>query len=162
MNFSTKTRTTTALQTPIALRYSTKRRRHSGRRTFTPSAAHSQAADKLTKEIAFGYGVTPFGHDEIATLAYELWQARGCPYGSPEEDWSRAESEIRARVSKHCGMTPCIETVPVGTLCREKELQSEAGIYVFACCLLSCRRIDFCVAQNNSRNRYLLRPRVFH
>jgi hypothetical protein len=61
---------------------------------------HSQAANKLTKAIAFGYGVMTFGHDEIATLAYELWQVRGCPYGSPEEDWLRAESELRARVSK--------------------------------------------------------------
>jgi Protein of unknown function (DUF2934) len=64
---------------------------------------HSQAADKLTKALAFGYGVMTFGHDEIATLAYELWRARGCPYGSPEEDWSRAESEIRARVSQRLG-----------------------------------------------------------
>jgi Protein of unknown function (DUF2934) len=61
---------------------------------------HSQAADKLTTAMAFGYGVVTFGHDEIATLAYELWQARGCPYGSPEEDWLRAESELRSRASK--------------------------------------------------------------
>jgi hypothetical protein len=61
---------------------------------------HSQAADKLTKAVAFGYGVTTCGHDEIAALAHELWQARGCPYGSPEEDWLRAETELRARVSK--------------------------------------------------------------
>jgi hypothetical protein len=61
---------------------------------------HSQAAYKLTKSVAFGYGVTTFGHDEIATLAYELWQARGCPHGSPEEDWLRAETELRSRVSK--------------------------------------------------------------
>ena len=33
----------------------------------------------------------------IAALAYELWQARGCPEGSPEEDWSRAEQELHAR-----------------------------------------------------------------
>ncbi len=58
---------------------------------------HSQAANELTKAMAFGYGVTTIAHDEIATLAYELWQARGCPFGSPEEDWSRAESELRAR-----------------------------------------------------------------
>jgi len=58
---------------------------------------HSQAADKLTKAMAFGYGVMTFGHDEIAALAYALWQARGCPYGSPEEDWLRAERELRAR-----------------------------------------------------------------
>jgi hypothetical protein len=61
---------------------------------------YSQAADKLTKAIAFGSGVVTFAHDEIASLAYELWQARGCPYGSSEEDWLRAESELRARVSR--------------------------------------------------------------
>ncbi len=33
----------------------------------------------------------------IAALAYELWQDRGCPEGSPEEDWSRAEQELHAR-----------------------------------------------------------------
>jgi hypothetical protein len=60
----------------------------------------SQAAGNLTKAVAFGYGVMTFGHDEIATLAHELWQARGCPYGSPEEDWLRAERELRASVSK--------------------------------------------------------------
>jgi hypothetical protein len=60
---------------------------------------HSQAADKLTKAIAFGY-VMVVGRDEIAALAYQLWQARGCPYGSPEEDWLRAESELRARAPK--------------------------------------------------------------
>ena len=27
----------------------------------------------------------------IASLAYELWQGRGCPEGSPETDWLQAE-----------------------------------------------------------------------
>jgi hypothetical protein len=31
----------------------------------------------------------------IAAHAYELWQARGCPDGSPEEDWFRAERELQ-------------------------------------------------------------------
>jgi Protein of unknown function (DUF2934) len=31
----------------------------------------------------------------VAKRAYELWQARGCPYGSPEVDWFRAERELR-------------------------------------------------------------------
>jgi hypothetical protein len=61
---------------------------------------HSHAANRLTKAIASGYGVAAFARDEIAILAYELWQARGCPYGSPEEDWLRAESELRARAAK--------------------------------------------------------------
>jgi hypothetical protein len=37
---------------------------------------------------------------EIAVLAYEFWQARGCPNGSPEEDWFRAEQELQSRKSK--------------------------------------------------------------
>ncbi len=34
---------------------------------------------------------------EIASVAYALWQSRGCPLGSPEADWFRAEREVRAR-----------------------------------------------------------------
>lgn len=33
---------------------------------------------------------------QIAAAAYELWQARGCPVGSPEDDWFRAERELKA------------------------------------------------------------------
>jgi Protein of unknown function (DUF2934) len=33
---------------------------------------------------------------DIATLAYRLWQERGCPIGSPEEDWYRAEERLTA------------------------------------------------------------------
>ena len=33
--------------------------------------------------------------EQIANLAYQLWQARGCPEGSPEEDWYRAEEQLR-------------------------------------------------------------------
>jgi len=35
--------------------------------------------------------------NEIARLAYFLWEARGGNDGSPEEDWLRAEQEILAR-----------------------------------------------------------------
>ena len=36
-------------------------------------------------------------HDEIAVRAHRLWEERGRPIGSPEEDWSRAENEIRGK-----------------------------------------------------------------
>ena len=36
-------------------------------------------------------------HEQIATLAYALWQERGCPEGSPEVDWFRAEQELKAK-----------------------------------------------------------------
>jgi hypothetical protein len=32
---------------------------------------------------------------DIAVLAYRLWQDRGCPQGSPEADWFRAEELLR-------------------------------------------------------------------
>jgi len=32
---------------------------------------------------------------EIARLAYLYWLDRGCPMGSPEEDWSRAEEKLK-------------------------------------------------------------------
>ena len=38
-----------------------------------------------------------FGHEDIQVLAQELWKARGCPEGSPHEDWFLAVKELRAR-----------------------------------------------------------------
>ena len=35
--------------------------------------------------------------EQIAALAYALWQERGCPAGTAEEDWFRAEQEIQAK-----------------------------------------------------------------
>jgi len=32
--------------------------------------------------------------EEIAALAYSLWEARGRPEGSPEEDWLNAERAL--------------------------------------------------------------------
>ena len=32
----------------------------------------------------------------IEQLAYSLWQRRGCPDGSSDEDWFRAERELQA------------------------------------------------------------------
>lgn len=34
--------------------------------------------------------------NDIAILAYRLWQERGCPVGSPEEDWFKAEELLAA------------------------------------------------------------------
>jgi Protein of unknown function (DUF2934) len=32
--------------------------------------------------------------EEVRNLAYRFWQKRGCPTGSSEEDWFRAEREL--------------------------------------------------------------------
>jgi hypothetical protein len=33
-------------------------------------------------------------YEEVKRLAHEYWHARGCPEGSPEEDWFRAEQAV--------------------------------------------------------------------
>jgi len=38
-------------------------------------------------------------HEEIALLAYAIAEARGFHGGSPEEDWLRAEQELRSRAT---------------------------------------------------------------
>jgi hypothetical protein len=38
---------------------------------------------------------TPVQHQDIETLAYALWQQRGCPVDSPEVDWIEAEQIIK-------------------------------------------------------------------
>ena len=32
--------------------------------------------------------------DMVAKLAYQHWQTRGCPFGSPEVDWFAAEKAL--------------------------------------------------------------------
>ena len=41
--------------------------------------------------------------EEIARLAYFFWEDRGRTGGSPEDDWFRAEQEIRARKAGAAG-----------------------------------------------------------
>jgi Protein of unknown function (DUF2934) len=61
------------------------------------SLEHSQEAHQQGQAATIGHGIAAFGHDDIATLARELWQARGCPDGTPQDDWFRAVEELRSR-----------------------------------------------------------------
>jgi hypothetical protein len=76
-----------------------------GKQDHLTGHEHSRQALEHTLEahqnnLAGGHGIATFGHAEIAALAYKLWQARGCPDGSPEEDWFRAAEELRSAASK--------------------------------------------------------------
>jgi len=42
-------------------------------------------------------GTLSFGDEDVAVHAHELWEARGCPDGSPDEDWFRATQQLQAR-----------------------------------------------------------------
>lgn len=46
-----------------------------------------------------GHGVAAFGHQDIAALAYSLWEKKGRPQGSAEQDWYEAVKELRSQAT---------------------------------------------------------------
>jgi len=62
---------------------------------------HSLGAYRHTQEVhekaTNEHGIALFGHAEIAALAHKLWEARGCPEGSSDEDWFAAAEQLRSR-----------------------------------------------------------------
>lgn len=64
---------------------------------------HSHETGEHLHAGTVGHGISAFGHDDIAALAYRLWQERGSPEGSPEEDWFQATKELRNRNIRKAG-----------------------------------------------------------
>jgi len=62
---------------------------------------HEHGVASAPSGHSVGHGIASFGHHEIAALAHELWQARGCPAGSADEDWFHAVEELRSRALGH-------------------------------------------------------------
>jgi hypothetical protein len=48
-------------------------------------------------------GSSSFTSEEIAAHAYRCWHERGCPEGSSEVDWHRAEEELKRQRSRAAG-----------------------------------------------------------
>ena len=57
-----------------------------------PQTAVSKTPEK--KSTATESVQEPDNNRSVAELAYSYWLARGCPDGSADEDWFRAESEL--------------------------------------------------------------------
>jgi hypothetical protein len=60
---------------------------------------HKPATTKRVKRVSAEAPVTQATpeaplREQIASLAYSYWEARGYRGGSPEEDWLRAEHEL--------------------------------------------------------------------
>jgi len=72
-----------------------------GHESSRQASEHERGPHEEEHGQTVGHGIPAFGHAEIQALAYELWQARGCPDGSPEEDWYHAAEQLRARAEKH-------------------------------------------------------------
>ena len=59
-------------------------------------AAAGAATARAFEPIAESLAPTPaLAYEQIASLAYQYWLERGCPIGSPEEDWLRAEGDLQ-------------------------------------------------------------------
>jgi hypothetical protein len=57
----------------------------------TTAALSNKHASELQRKNTVTRGVEP---NPIAGVAYTLWESRGCPIGSPEEDWFKAEQAL--------------------------------------------------------------------
>ena len=76
---------------PVAQAEKPKRAR--SRSTATPRRTAGKKTETATSNGSPHASVDP---NEIASLAHALWEARGGQGGSPEDDWYRAEQELRA------------------------------------------------------------------
>ena len=67
----------------------------------TKSLGTTPAAAKPRKRTAKKEALSPPSppREEIARLAEKYWAERGWPHGSPEQDWLRAEQELRGKAS---------------------------------------------------------------
>ena len=69
----------------------------SGHERTRQALEHSHASHEETHTATVGHGIAAFGHKEIAALAFQLWEAKGRPEGTAEEDWYEAAKQLRAR-----------------------------------------------------------------
>src|SRR5580658_3203700 len=74
--------------------------RLTGHESSRQALEHSNHAYLQTRSEHRGNPTGHGGHDikegHIAALAYRLWRERGCPQGSPQQDWLRAVEELRS------------------------------------------------------------------
>ncbi len=57
----------------------------------------------------------------IAELAYHFWEERGCPEGSPEEDWYKAELTIDRQQDPGGGEQQTLRTLHEGNPNRKQK-----------------------------------------
>jgi Protein of unknown function (DUF2934) len=78
---------------PVGRKTTAARPRHSPTTADIPASPAREPEYETPPETpAAGYEPS---HEEISRLAFLYWEARGCEGGSPEEDWLRAEQELR-------------------------------------------------------------------
>src|ERR1035437_4460290 len=67
----------------------------SSQTTSSDAAKSMPEKSMISKSVITPTAVSPT-ESEIAAAAYRLWLAHGCPVGSGEEDWFRAEAMLKS------------------------------------------------------------------
>jgi hypothetical protein len=62
----------------------------------SPRARNGSPRTRKSSVIVSSESLSPNGSDEeIARRAYDLWERRGRPMGSPDEDWYQAKEQLK-------------------------------------------------------------------
>jgi hypothetical protein len=73
------------------------RRKSAPKRTTRATEVETPVVSEVVSEVAAtGETLVEVSQEAVAQLAYSYWEARGYQGGSSEEDWLRAEQELRA------------------------------------------------------------------
>ena len=71
-----------------------------GAEPVEPLAPAAAEPEIVAPQVDAAFTVYSPTYDEVAALAYSYWEARGCQGGCPEEDWLRAEQELRVALGR--------------------------------------------------------------
>ena len=88
------------------------RQGHSSSRNSIPTRSTLASRNDSRAAARVGH-VLERDPEEVARRAYELWEQRGRPNGSREEDWFRAESEL-----SHPSEVPLADTAADKDVCE--------------------------------------------
>ena len=69
------------------------------RKTAAKKSANGATADPVAINGHNAAQERSASHDDVARLAHTYWQQRGHKHGHHEEDWYRAEQELRGKAS---------------------------------------------------------------
>ena len=65
----------------------------------TPAKPRKNAAKKTNGAVSNVTEMPGITYDKVAELAHKYWIERGLAHGHHEEDWFRAEQELRGKAS---------------------------------------------------------------
>ena len=90
----------------------------------SPAAMMKRERSTVSEPVKTAATIGPT-ESEIATLAYQLWQDNGCPFGSDKEDWFLAKAMLKnALVAKGQDLSGR-PSVPRGDTPTEFEMLAE-------------------------------------